>query len=369
MNLAKNKKIIFVILIFYLIISMLSIYSVKQSNYSYLTKQFMWYMVGFIIIFLSRKIKFKELIKYSLLFYVIGNVLLIFLLLFGTEINGSKCWFVIPKLGSFQPSEFVKINIILLNAQILCSFKNGKIKTFKDNLKIFSLIFLLTLIPAVLTFLEPDTGVVIIYFFISMVMLYTYGIKKSIFFVLTLLFFILLGGFLYLYFKYENTFISIFGTSFFYRMDRLLDWSNNNGMQLSNAMIAIKSAGLFGFGIKNTPIYIPEAHTDFIFSVVASNTGLVGAMILIILILLFDINLFMMARKTNDKKYKLIIIGFLSMIIFQQVQNIGMNIGLLPITGITLPFISYGGSSLLSYMIAIAIILNYDSSPKQAHSL
>ena len=114
MNLAKNKKIIFVILIFYLIISMLSIYSVKQSNYSYLTKQFMWYMVGFIIIFLSRKIKFKELIKYSLLFYVIGNVLLIFLLLFGTEINGSKCWFVIPKLGSFQPSEFVKINIILL---------------------------------------------------------------------------------------------------------------------------------------------------------------------------------------------------------------------------------------------------------------
>lgn len=369
MNLAKNKKIIFVILIFYLIISMLSIYSVKQSNYSYLTKQFMWYMVGFIIIFLSRKIKFKGLIKYSLLFYVIGNVLLIFLLLFGTEINGSKCWFVIPKLGSFQPSEFVKINIILLNAQILCSFKNGKIKTFKDNLKIFSLIFLLTLIPAVLTFLEPDTGVVIIYFFISMVMLYTYGIKKSIFFVLTLLFFIFLGGFLYLYFKYENTFISIFGTSFFYRMDRLLDWSNNNGMQLSNAMIAIKSAGLFGFGIKNTPIYIPEAHTDFIFSVVASNTGLVGAMILIILILLFDINLFMMARKTNDKKYKLIIIGFLSMIIFQQVQNIGMNIGLLPITGITLPFISYGGSSLLSYMIAIAIILNYDSSPKQAHSL
>lgn len=369
MNLAKNKKILFVILIFYLIISMLSIYSVKESNYSYLTKQFMWYMVGFIIIFLSRKIKFKELIKYSLLFYVIGNVLLIFLLLFGTEINGSKCWFVIPKLGSFQPSEFVKINIILLNAQILCSFKNGKIKTFKDNLKIFSLIFLLTLIPAVLTFLEPDTGVVIIYFFISMVMLYTYGIKKSIFFVLTLLFFIFLGGFLYLYFKYENTFISIFGTSFFYRMDRLLDWSNNNGMQLSNAMIAIKSAGLFGFGIKNTPIYIPEAHTDFIFSVVASNTGLVGAMILIILILLFDINLFMMARKTNDKKYKLIIIGFLSMIIFQQVQNIGMNIGLLPITGITLPFISYGGSSLLSYMIAIAIILNYDSSPKQAHSL
>ena len=88
MNLAKNKKMIFVILIFYLIISMLSIYSVKQSNYSYLTKQFMWYMVGFIIIFLSRKIKFKELIKYSLLFYVIGNILLIFLLLFNWGIYG-----------------------------------------------------------------------------------------------------------------------------------------------------------------------------------------------------------------------------------------------------------------------------------------
>lgn len=366
MNLVKNKKILFVVLIFFLIISMISIYSVKQSNYSYLTKQFMWYVVGFVLIFLSRKIDFKKLIKYSFLFYLIGNVLLIFLLLFGTEINGSKCWFIIPKLGSFQPSEFVKISIILLNAQILCNFKKGKIRTFKDNAKLFSIIFILTLIPAILTFLEPDTGVVIIYFFISFVMLYTYGIKKSIFFILIVIFAMLVGGFLYLYFMHENMFINIFGTSFFYRMDRLLDWSNNNGMQLSNAMIAIKSAGLFGFGIKNTPIYIPEAHTDFIFSVIASNTGLIGAMFLIILILLFDVNLFIMAKKTNDKKYKLVILGFLSMIIFQQVQNIGMNIGLLPITGITLPFISYGGSSLLSYMIAIAIILNYDSSPKQA---
>jgi cell division protein FtsW (lipid II flippase) len=199
----------------------------------------------------------------------------------------------------------------------------------------------------------------LIQYLISFVMLFIYGIKKSIFICVFLVVSILAGAFLYFYFNFEDNFINVFGTSFFYRIDRLLDWSNKSGMQLTNATAAIKAAGLFGFGVGNTPIYIPEAHTDFIFSIFASNFGLLGASFLIFCICLFDFGLIYLASKCNNKSHRYIIIGFITMILYQQIQNIGMNIGLLPITGITLPFISYGGSSLISYMIGIALVLAF----------
>lgn len=343
-------------LILFFIISTISIYSTKNIL---LSKQIMWFLIGFFIIFIIQKINFNKIINLSLILYVTDNILLFLLLIFGKEINGSKCWFVIPGIGSFQPSEFMKLIIILINATVFQKFnKKYPKRTFKDDVKIFLITIVLTLIPSLLTFLEPDTGVVIIYFLITFIMLFTFGIKKRLFVLIGSFALIILGVFFYLYFYNENQFISIFGTSFFYRIDRLLDWSNKNGMQITNALAAIKAAGFFGFGIGNTPIYIPEAHTDFIFSAYASNTGLIGTLLLLIAILIFDITLFIMVHKTNNKIHKFIIIGFTTMLLYQQFQNIGMNIGLLPITGITLPFISYGGSSLLSYMIGIGIILN-----------
>lgn len=321
----------------------------------------MWYIIGFIIIGVTTKFKCKKIIDYAFLLYILGNVLLFLLLIFGTEVNNSKCWFVIPGIGSVQPSEFMKIILILTNVKIFDheNKKHDK-RTLKDDLRTFFVVMFVTLIPSVLTFLEPDTGMVIIYFLISFVMLFIYGIRKSIFIVIIVMLIIILAVFLTFYFNYQDTFINIFGTSFFYRIDRLLDWSNKSGMQLTNALAAIKAAGLFGFGIGNTPIYIPEPHTDFIFSVYASNTGFIGALILITMITVFDVLLFKVSDETNDKNLRYIIAGFGAMIVYQQVQNIGMNVGVLPITGITLPFISYGGSSLLSYMLAISLILNYD---------
>ena len=224
---------------------------------------------------------------------------------------------------------------------------------------------LITTIPSLVTFLEPDTGMVIIYFLISITMLFIYGIKKSIFITLIIGFLLLSGLFLYFYFNYQDSFINIFGTSFFYRIDRILDWSNKSGMQITNALAAIKAGGILGFGVGKTPIYIPEAHTDFIFSILANNMGLIGTLFLLIMIIIFDYELLNMASKVHENTHKYIIIGFVTMILYQQIQNIGMNLGLLPITGITLPFISYGGSSLLSYMIGIALILNYDIDKKK----
>lgn len=361
----KNKlryEIIIPLIIFF-IISVTSIFSASKSisQTQVVTKQVIWYLVGFFIIIFTLKKDLKKITNFGVPLYIIGNILLFLLLIFGKEVNGSKCWFILPGIGSFQPSEFMKLILILMNAKAF-EFFNKKYpkRTFKEDIKIFFAIMIITLIPSVLTFLEPDTGMVIIYFLISFVMLFIFGIKKSIFFFIVSIGLLLIGAFLYYYFNYQDDFINLFGTSFFYRIDRLLDWSNKSGMQLTNAMAAIKAAGPFGFGIGNTPIYIPESHTDFIFSVFSSNFGLVGTLILIGTIIVFDFGLLKLANDTKDRMHKYIILGFVTMILYQQIQNIGMNIGLLPITGITLPFISYGGSSLISYMFGIALILNYE---------
>lgn len=361
----KNKSIAFLtlsIVTCFFMISVISIYSANNLNNmsNSITKQTIFYFVGILMIFVIYKLNIKKVIKYSYIPYIFLNILLILVLFLGKEVNGSKCWFNVPGIGSFQPSEFMKISIILLNVKIFNWYdKRHKDKTLKDDIKLFFSIMIITTIPAFLTFIEPDTGMVIIYFLISFVMLFFYGIKKRIFVILFLLIVAILGSFLYTYFNYQDTFINIFGTSFFYRMDRLLSWSSNSGMQLINATSAIKAAGIFGFGIKHTPIYIPEAHTDFIFSVFANNTGFVGSMLLLLLIMLFDLCFILLLKKTNNKSFKYLLIGFLTMLFYQQIQNIGMNIGLLPITGITLPFISYGGSSLISYMLGLGLILSY----------
>lgn len=358
----SSMYIVILALIIFFLISTLTIYSTSKSYglNNVIKKQVGWYILGFFIIIFMSKFKFKWIDKIIIPLYILFNILLFLLLIFGREINGSKCWFILPGIGSFQPSEFMKLILILMNAKIFNNhnkkYTNG---TFKSDLKLFFITMIITLVPSVLTFLEPDTGVVIIYFLISFVMLFVYGIKKSIFIILILVLGILIGLFLYFYFNYQNKFIDIFGTSFFYRIDRLLDWSSKSGMQLNNALAAIKAAGFMGFGIGNTPIYIPEAHTDFIFSVYSSNFGLIGSIILIITIVVFNYGLIRIIINSNDRELKYIVIGFLTMILYQQVQNISMNIGLLPITGITLPFISYGGSSLLSYMLGIGIIINY----------
>ena len=189
-------------------------------------------------------------------------------------------------------------------------------------------------------------------------MLFIAGIRYRwfllvIFFVLAVIIFVV--G---LYFVNETLFVKIFGSSFFLRIHRLLDWSNKSGYQLENSLISIGSAGLFGHGFKQTPLYFPEPQTDFIFAVFSSCFGLIGSFLLIILIACFDIKLIYVSKKAKRKEDQYVIAGIVGMLIYQQIQNIGMTFGLLPITGITLPFISYGGSSLISYMIMLGLIFN-----------
>lgn len=353
-------------LILFMIISITTIYSAQtylsESLGNLSLKQLFWYFIGIIIILITVRIGHNNIYKHTKFLYIIGNILLLLLLIFATPINNSKCWFVIPGIGSFQPSEFMKVFLILMvSLSVNKSLEKYKKLSLKNEILLILRIITIFLIPSVLTFLEPDTGVILIYFIICVSILFLSTIRKRWFIISLGILLILLSFFLYLYFWNQHTFVNIFGTDLFYRIDRLLDWKNGTGMQLENSLTAIGSSKILGHGFNQTPIYFPESGTDFIFAVYASNFGLIGSILLIILIIYFDLTLIEIAKKTKNNTDKFVVIGITSMLIFGQFQNIGMTLGLLPITGITLPFISYGGSSLLSYMLVLGIIFSIDN--------
>lgn len=345
------------------IISIISIYSAltytSKSLGNLALKQAIWYMVGVGLVFVLVKLGNEYLYRHTWILYIIGNLLLVVLLLFGTPINNSKCWLIIPGIGSVQPSEFMKIFIMLVLASMIHDFRNKyKNPSLWEEFLFIVKSFGVVLIPSILTFLEPDTGAVIIYFIIYIAMMFVSGIRIRWFVIAIILCGVGMGSFLGLYFFKEDIFIKIFGSSIYYRLERLFDWQTGSGLQLENALAAIGSSSFVGYGFNKTPIYFPESSTDFIFGVFASNFGFVGICLLLGIILYFDLSIIRLARRRISDTDKYILIGIVAMLLFQQVQNIGMTVGLVPITGITLPFISYGGSSLLSYMMIVGIILN-----------
>lgn len=354
-----DKTLILYVSIF-AIISLISIYSasmyLSKTLGNLVLKQAMWYAVGILFIFIIYKLKISFFIKISPYIYLFNVILLLGLLFVGPVINGSRCWYIIEGIGSFQPSEFMKISLVLIEAYIIDKF-SSKEKNTKNEFKLIALIFIVFLIPSILTFLEPDTGAVIIYFIITLLMLFISGIRLRWFIIGISTLIIVVASFLAFFFLKQDMFIKIFGSDFFYRIDRVINWQNGSGMQLENSLAAIGSSGILGHGFNKTPLYFPEAGTDFIFSVYASNFGLIGSCIFIFLVMLFDIHLIKVGMNSKNI-YKYIISGILGIFIYQQIQNISMTLGLLPITGITLPFISYGGSSLLSYMILIGFVMS-----------
>ena len=373
----KKQKIdltIVIPIILFFIISITSIYSamtyLSPDNGNLALKQAIWYLVGIVIIVIIFKIKNDYLYRNAWFLYILGNILLVCLLLFAPEINNSKCWFVIPYIGSFQPSEFMKIFIMLVLAVMISNFRETTDHpSIKEEFIFILKTLIVVLIPSIFTFLEPDTGSVMIYFIIYFCMMFTSGIRLRWFVILGIIIAIMLSLVLGCYFLNEDLFVNIFGTDLYYRFDRILDWQNGSGLQLENALAAIGSAGVFGHGFNETPIYFPESGTDFIFAVFASNFGLLGAIILIAIIIFFDTRLINMATKKIASRDKFVLAGIIGMLVFQQVQNIGMTVGLLPITGITLPFISYGGSSLLSYLILVGIILNIGNEKEKEYNV
>jgi len=343
---AKKMNFFLIIFAFISIITLYSARSILPSNLDNIyVKQTIIYLIGLIIFFLLKSNKL--FFEYITIEYVISCFFLLALLIFTTPINNAKCWFTIPLIGTIQPSEFVKIFLIIFLATILT--KETKYKWFK--------ILIAFIIPAILTYLEPDTGLVIIYIIGTLTMILCY-LKKYKYLIIPIIILLIIGlTAIFLYQYKSELLLSILGDSFLVRINRIINWQNQDGYQLNNALTAIGANGVnISFDKINT--YFPEAHTDFIFATIASSFGYFFTIIFLIIILLFDLFLLNISLKEKNKTNKLIIIGFVSMIIYEQIQHIGMNIGLLPITGITLPFISYGGSSLTSSILMLTIIKN-----------
>jgi rod shape determining protein RodA len=263
----------------------------------------------------------------------------------------------------------MKIFLMLTLATMIHNFRSDyDSPTWMEEFIFLIKTFIIVLIPSVLTFLQPDTGCVLIYLIIYASMMFVSGLRLRWFAIAIFLFVLLISGVMWLYFFKEKIFSKIFGTSIYYRLDRIFNWSSGSGLQLENALAAIGSAGLFGHGYNRTPIYFPESSTDFIFAVFASNFGFIGVILLLGIIIYLDVNILLLTRKKIEDTNKYIIAGILGLLLFQQIQNIGMTIGLFPITGITLPFVSYGGSSLLSYMLLVGILVNISIKKNRTYS-
>ncbi len=359
-NMKTIKKYNLFLFIPLLILNVISLFNMVNSrlinavyNYAFY-KQLIWFFLGYLIIFVSSKINFKKVFKYSFYFYLFSCLLLVLVLFLGSSANGAKCWFNIFGL-SFQPSELTKLSLAILFAQMI---KNTHIKSFKDEVIILLKLIILTAIPSVLVFLEPDTGAIINFLIILFVAILFLHLNKWWYITFTTLALIFLGSIFIMYFYFQDTLIKIIGPSFFYRMDRLINFTNGSGYQLENALITIGSSSLFRFNFKSILLYIPEAPTDFIFAFSIGNYGLISGGIIILCFFLIDIYFINKISKTNKIILKIFTSSYLGMLLFHQIYNIGMNLGLLPIMGIPLPFLSYGGTNTLINYLFIGLILN-----------
>lgn len=341
--------------------------------------QIIWYIVGFMTMTIIGHFHNRILYRYMkpaykflmgclvyLFFSMLTQRLFGFNLPLAPTLNGAVSWFRIPFISSFQPSEFIKIVLIVLTAQMITKFqKNHKNPTMHDDLMMLWEIGKVLLPPLILIFLQPDTGVCIIIIVTILIMLMCSGIRKQYIYILAGLIVLVLGTFFYLYF-FQEDFLHTFISS--YRLQRIDAWldpeSNIRGSsnQLYTALLSLGSAGLTGYGLQPNIIAIPEAHTDFIFAAFGQSFGLLGTTLILLSCFVFDLYLCKIAYNMKNRTDRLIVIGIIGMLFYQQIQNLGMIVGLLPITGITLPLISYGGSSILSYFIAFGFISN--SSPQ-----
>lgn len=372
------------ILVWMGLLSSLAIYSTFNlvaagTGTRYLIMQIIWYLVGFLTMGIISNFQNRIIYRYMRPAYNFLMACLLYLFLsmicgrlFGfylplaPSINGAVSWFRIPFISSFQPSEFIKIILIVMTAKSINSFqRNHKNPSYQDDFRMLWEIAKIALPPLLLIFMQPDTGVCIIIVVTLGVMIMCSGIRKEYIYILFGLVFFAVGLFFYLYF-YQQDFLSSLVSS--YRLQRIEAWldpeSNIRGSsnQLYTALLSLGSAGLFGYGLQPNIIAIPEAHTDFIFAAFGQSFGLLGTFIILLSCLILDLYLCKIAYNMKNRVDRLIVIGVAAMMFYQQIQNLGMIVGLLPITGITLPLISYGGSSILSYFIAFGFISN--SSPR-----
>ncbi|MDD4062383.1 MAG: rod shape-determining protein RodA [Candidatus Pacebacteria bacterium] len=337
------------------LIGILSIYGFNESNLVVAQKQIFFLCLGIILMvaisFFDWRV-LKESSALILALYSIGIILLLGLFVFAPAVRDVRRWYLIGPF-SFDPVEFIKIVLIILLAKY---FSSRHIEMYKIRHIIFSGIYIA--IPSAITFFQPDLGSSIILVFLWVGVLILSGIKIKHFVILTLIGSLLfLGGWSFLLKDYQKSRIIGF-------LEPTAD-VQGVGWNLEQAKIAIGSGGLWGTGIgegsQTRYGFLPEAKTDFIFASIAEEMGFVGVSVLFILFFILIWRILKIIFSSTDNFSRIVCSGFLIIIISQAFVNIGMNQGILPIVGIPLPLVSYGGSSLIFTFIGLGLIQSIHS--------
>lgn len=353
----KYSRLLIISIIIITLFGALMIYSASSvwaeykfnDQYKYLKSQLIFLVLGYLIMILISKFPYQNYKKLSNIIFLVTTSLLVLVLIpgIGTVRNGSRSWFGLGGFG-IQPSEFTKLSLIIFTAKYLennerdlKSIKKGVLPILGVLLLVFALIML-----------EPDFGTGVVIVMTIVVLLFVSGVNLN--------FFVKIG------------ILDLIGVVVLiiiapYRTQRIISflnpWSDplGSGFQIIQSLYAIGPGGLLGLGLGNSiqkHFYLPEPQTDFIFSIISEEFGFLGILIVAVLFLTIITTGFKIATKCEDKFGKYLAFGITFSLAFQAMLNLMVVVGLIPVTGVTLPFLSYGGSSLLISLTSIGILLN-----------
>ncbi len=318
----------------------------NTNTYYFFIKHLFFIFLGLSLLISFSFIEQKKLLNISIILFIVTFFTLTLIPFIGVEVKGSARWLDLPLLPRFQPIELVKPFFIIMVSLVL-SLKN------KNNLYVKYLFSLGLVIPIILLLIsQPDIGQTLLIILTWLSLVFVSGINLIFFFsFFTIIFSIL-------------TYLIVFLPKFEYiriRLSSFMDPNNGNNYQSEKASEAISNGGFFGMGIGEGKLNsrIPEAHTDYIISVIAEEFGIIIVIIIMILFLVFSYKVIQKVYYEKDNITKLILVGAVTLILAQTFIHIGVNLRILPTTGMTLPFLSYGGSSILSTSILAGIILNF----------
>jgi len=349
----KIDKTLFVAIVILISIGLIIIFSTSYSStgtdFMNFKKQLVFSIFGVVLMMSANLFDYRALKNYTGIFYVSACFVLLAVLFIGSSIRGTTSWFSFGSFN-FQPAEFVKIVVIIIMAKYLAK-ENSFLNSFKKIVISGTYISL----PVLLIILQPDLGSALVLIFIWFSMLFVAGVNKK--YIMSILF----VGLLLFMASWSYTLED-------YQKDRITTFINPQsdpygaGYNVIQSVIATGSGMIWGKGLghgsQSQLNFLPEKHTDFIFAVIAEEMGFIGVLFVFGLFGIVFYRLFEIVRESQNNFGKLLVLGTILMLMFHIIINAGMNMGIMPVTGIPLPFISYGGSSLISFLIMIGLAQN-----------
>ena len=351
--------------------------SVAFAQYSslFIVKQFIYYSLGFIIMYGVATLDIEQLKRIGWPFYWL-MVALTFGLFIAPEsiartINEAKSWYQVPLLGSFQPSEFLKFAFLIVVSKAIIAHQTKYVRpSFFSDMRLLLTIALITIPPTLAVYKQPDTGMVMLYLAMILPMIFFSGIQTKLLVIFTAIPASIVSVVVILYVKFNHFFTeTLLSRLSGHQISRIYGWLQpyeytDSSFQTRQGFMAIGSGEFIGKGYLQNNVYVPEKHTDFIFSAIAEEVGFIGGAFVISLLFFVIYRIVVITVEAKDPFMTLMGAGISSLLAFQITQNIGMTLGLLPVTGVTLPFLSYGGSSLLSNFMLMGIVMIIHQSYK-----